>query len=194
MLKMNFGGRFRSAAFLPGAALALGLASFSGGAAAATCKVSSVSTGGVAALGCSGEQPFKKEFDDKIDNIDAGKLYGETFFITVTKIKDRKEAIEGTWSLLPGLTFAKGASYALALKGGPNTIFYQLNTSATSGTWSTADLLVGKKNNQAGLSNIQLYGTKTPVAPVPLPAAAWLLIGGMAGFGALARRRGKSAA
>lgn len=183
------GGRLRPAALLATAALALGLVP--GGAEAATCNASSVTTdSGIAALGCGTERPFEKMFDDKIDDIDKGNYLGEVFSIAITRTKDRNEAIAGTWSLLPGLSFEKGASYALALKGGKTTLFYALDTSANSGTWSTADLLVGAKDRQAALSNLSLYGTKAPAAaPVPLPAAAWLLVGGMVGLGAIARRR-----
>lgn len=117
----------------------------------------------------------------------------------------------GTWKLKDGFTFDPAGHYALALKGGavpggpngPNgngrpslvlsavngtpvaNAVYLLDISNTSGTWSTADL-TNAGGQQPGLSNVTLFGT---AAPIPLPAAAWLLIGGIAGLGAVARRR-----
>ena len=45
--------------------------------------------------------------------------------------------------------------------------------------------------NQAGVSHISFYNS---VAPVPLPAAAWLLIAGLGGIAAVARKRKAAAA
>lgn len=58
----------------------------------------------------------------------------------------------------------------------PTTVYALLNDAAT-GDKDYDDLVV-----------------RMDVAPVPLPAAAWLLLGGMAGLGAVARRRRKSVA
>lgn len=193
MLRTIWGGRgLRPAGVLAAAAILTVVGFSTGTASASSCYASNVTTDyGKSAHSCFDSLPTKHvPFWDKIDNVDSGNRKGDYFSIYVTDHKKGGDAIGGTWSLLPGMSFAKEAKYALELKGGPRSVFYHLDTSNTSGTWSTADLLVGKKDRQAGLSYIKMVGS---AAPVPLPAAAWLLIGGVAGLGALAKRRRASA-
>lgn len=124
----------------------------------------------------------------KIDTTNASGVFASAHFTLTTNAGNGS----GTWSLNPGLIFAPGASYAFALKGGQSNVAYLLDTSALSGTWTNLDLFTPNGRNNAGLSNITLYGTAAPApapAPVPLPAAAWLLVAGMAGLGAVARKR-----
>jgi hypothetical protein len=155
----------------------------------------------------------------KIDLPKAGPGGGAANFLEITFSADR---MTGTWKLRDGFSFDPNGHYALALKagapGGPpngppngrpngppngppvvlaangaNTVFnvvYKLDIANGSGTWSTADLL-NPGGQRPALSNITMFGT---AAPIPLPAAAWLLIGGLAGLSAVARRRKAAAA
>ena len=124
-------------------------------------------------------------FDDKINVEDT--LLGDMFKITVGT-----GATTGTWSLLEGFDFPVGESFAIALKAGSaqsgaGSVVYLLDTLATNGTWNTIDL------NEKQLSNITLFGTDTPAAPIPLPAAGVLLITALGGMGLISRRRRKTA-
>jgi hypothetical protein len=120
----------------------------------------------------------------KIETTTAAGTFSSTYFTVSTNAGNGS----GTWSLNPDYAFAPGASYAFVLKGATDNVAYLLDTGFASGAWSNLDLFTPNGKNNAGLSNMTLYGTATP-APVPLPAAAWLLLGGMAGLGAVARKR-----
>ncbi len=120
----------------------------------------------------------------KIDTTKAGGAFAGGF-LSVTSGAGNAS---GTWSLAPGTAFAPGGSYALVLKGATANVAYLLDTAFGSGTWTNADLWTPNGKNNAGLSNMTLFGTATP-APIPLPAAAWLLLGGLGGIGMIARRR-----
>ena len=94
----------------------------------------------------------------------------------------------GTWSFTagPGLTHAPAY---MVVKAATNWALYALD--ALAGDWSTAGLMTPNGKNQAGASHVSFYNS---VAPVPLPAAAWLLIAGLGGLGVVARRRRTAAA
>lgn len=122
-------------------------------------------------------------FADKIDNIDEGITLGDFFKITFTDFvieNGKTEAKAGTWELLAGFSFAPGESYAIALKSATSSFVYLLDPAFSSGTWSTVDL--GGK----AISNMTLFGT---VAPIPLPAAGFLMLGALGALGVAARRR-----
>jgi hypothetical protein len=135
--------------------------------------------GGAGVFGVSGWTDL-----GKIETTSAAGVFPSDYFSVTTNGGNAS----GTWSLNADYKFTAGASYAFVLKGGTDNVAYLLDSSVTSGSWTNLDLFTPNGKNNAGLSNMTLYGTTTP-APVPLPAAAWLLVGGIAGLGAVARRR-----
>lgn len=107
-------------------------------------------------------------------------------------------ATAGTWHVdfWPG---AATSEIAFVLKAGPEYAAYQMDQRAESlsGAWSTA-LLTSKKGPR-GISNISVWakpGGKIPPdpfvapAPIPLPAAAWMLMAGIGGLYGVRRSRG----
>jgi hypothetical protein len=107
---------------------------------------------------------------------------GSSGILTMTLNADGKS---GTWSVS---SWSGIGSAMLVLKGGPNFAAYLLDLAAgLSGEWRTDALLVGNSlQNSAGLSHITLY---TSPAPIPLPAAGFLLLGALGGLAAVRRRR-----
>jgi len=103
-------------------------------------------------------------------------------------------ALTGSPSLVSGLgggdppaTFSFSApgytDFVIAFKSGegqldPDWAAFLLPAGVTSGNWAIS--------GQQELSHVNLYGR---LSPVPLPATAWLLLTGVAGLGALARRQ-----
>lgn len=95
----------------------------------------------------------------------------------------------GTWSFAANPTLTHAPAY-MVVKAATNWALYTLD-GAMSGDWSTAGLMTPNGKNQAGVSHLSFYNS---VAPVPLPAAAWLLMAGLGGLGVVARRRRGAAA
>ena len=110
---------------------------------------------------------------DKSDDLLSGVLPGS---LTATP---PTSGLSGTFSITaPGYT-----DFIIAFKTGegqidPDWAAFRLPAGVTSGSWSIS--------GQQEMSHSILYGRLTPV---PLPAAAWLLLSGVASLGALARRR-----
>lgn len=198
------------------AILAAGLGFAAPPAEAATCHLGKVTTdSGIISRGCetnvaggganemNGYAVFGKTNWRDFGTIDLPGTSGG-----LLELAFDSEAKRGSWKLADGFSFDPDGHYALVLKGAPGkddgasargatpefeavfNVSYLLDTSAASGTWWTYDLRNGS-GEQVGLSNLALFGT---VAPIPLPAAAWLLIGGIAGLGAVARKRKAAAA
>lgn len=84
------------------------------------------------------------------------------------------------------------------LKGGNSFSAYLMDLSVTSGTWNTDGIEKGNGQPNPGLSHFAVYsggtngGGNPPPNPIPLPAAGWLLISGVAGLGFFGRRKAKS--
>jgi hypothetical protein len=107
--------------------------------------------------------------------------------VAVTTENDAGEGITGTWAYTGDISTV---DHVIAvLKAGSSFTAYLLDTSVDpfEGTWSTAGL------DDKGLSHFSLYtrtdGGGVGVEPVPLPAAAWMLLVGVGGLAAMARRR-----
>lgn len=119
-----------------------------------------------------------------------GTINGMKFSIALAE-----DGKSGTWFLNNDFFFPAGEDFAFVLKAATTSFTYLVDTSAgTSGTWSTVDITTpGQGNQQPTLSNIRLIGTAAP-SVIPLPAAGWLLLGGLGALGALGHRRRKQAA
>ena len=97
--------------------------------------------------------------------------------------------MSGTWSFAADASLTHRPAY-MAVKVPSAWALYALD-GALSGTWSTAGLMTPNGMRQAPVSHISFYNG---AAPVPLPAAGWLLMAGLGGIGAVARRRRGAAA
>lgn len=101
--------------------------------------------------------------------------------LSMTYAGDNKS---GTWSVS---SWAGIAQAMLVVKGADGFIAYLMDLSATSGSWNTLGL-VNNGGKQPEISHLSLYTTSGP-APIPLPAAGFLLLGALGGLAALRRRK-----
>jgi PEP-CTERM motif len=92
----------------------------------------------------------------------------------------------GIWSFTDA-TSGKALTHSpayMAVKGANTWALYALD-GAFFGEWSTGGILNGG-GKQPGVSHVSFYNS---VAPVPLPAAVWMLLAGLGSLGVVARRR-----
>ena len=109
-----------------------------------------------------------------------GEDYTSAFGITFDNSKN------GTWSFTASSLLTHLPTY-MVVKASTEWALYALD-GALSGNWTTSGLHT-PSGNQPGVSHISFYNGGSSPSPVPLPAAAWLLLAGLGGIGAVARRR-----
>lgn len=93
---------------------------------------------------------------------------------------------QGLWSLSDEWLWGAG-QFAFGIKGAKDSAVYLMDVAFRNGTWFVNDLST-PSGKTPDMSNIRLFGT-TPLAPIPLPAAGWLLIAALGGLFVMGRRR-----
>lgn len=106
---------------------------------------------------------------------DGSDLYPGIVSITTTPSTG---GLTGTWTLNPGTTGFIGTYVAIHAGGGQTDNLFEINSPGLSGTWGT--------ENDRGLSNFDLFGTKNSV---PEPGALALFSFGLIALGLYSRRR-----
>lgn len=117
-----------------------------------------------------------------------GDAIFEIMVMAVEGDEEEDSFIQGMWRLAEGSSFDPDYFYAFSIKGSTDQAVYVMDTSIDDGAWKTMDLL-NNGENFPGLSNIQLWKAPGNMTPIPLPAAGWLLLGGLGGLYAMKRRR-----
>ncbi len=140
----------------------------------------------------------------EIAKVDASEGSDTRLGLSVAEGNDDKS---GTWSV--SLWSSALTDIMIALKGGPTFSLYRFAPAlGTAGTWSTDGILKGNGKPGPGLSHFTVYGTNqggTPtgggngggggvpsVAPVPLPAAGWMILAALGGLLGLGRGQNRS--
>jgi hypothetical protein len=109
-----------------------------------------------------------------------GEYYPSAFEITFTDSKS------GTWAFTPDDALSLVPHY-MVVKAATTWLLFDLE-GALAGDWSTLGIL-NNGGQQPGLSHLSFYNTGSDTPEIPLPAAAWLMLAGIGGLGAVARRR-----
>ncbi|MDV3237700.1 MAG: VPLPA-CTERM sorting domain-containing protein [Gammaproteobacteria bacterium] len=95
-------------------------------------------------------------------------------------------AERGSFADLATMTIAD--LIAMEINGEPITV--QVHMPSEEGEGNGTEVVVFSPEFPEGIAREDLNnGGKEPVSPVPLPAAAWLMMSGIAGLAAVARRR-----
>ncbi len=188
-----------------GVAAALGLAVVLGGVANATpvkiagndcmpdtdqsAKGGTVRGGGGIETCTLNDSPFIIKFDFQDDGMikptlgSFSSITGDEFSFNIgSEVENGKTewAKTGTWLYTPDDASDPLITGWIA-KGGPNYFVYALGG------------FTGTFNIDKGLSHLTFFDTERPTTPIPLPAAAWMMLAGLAGLGALGRRRSAAA-
>lgn len=144
---------------------------------------------------------FFNSLEDWMDGEDGGGsyttgLFGETDWVSLARVDGEGTSdgltisygdageFDGSWSY-------DGALYeemVLVLKQGPTFAAYLFEGGIfEDGYWSTTEEAFG--NNAGGLSHATIYGRGDLLTAVPVPAAGFLLLGGLGGLALMRRRK-----
>lgn len=112
-----------------------------------------------------------------------GPVYDGAFTFT----RDDNEGRSGTWTYNPDGDEPRLPHY-MAIKAGTGWTLWDISgfDYGVAQVWDTVGLL-NNGGQQPGVSHISFYNSESTV--VPLPAAGWLLISGVAGLGLFGRRK-----
>jgi hypothetical protein len=106
------------------------------------------------------------------ESFDSGDIPGTVGDFTVTMDGD---LLSGTWS------YSAGTIDYVSVKAGSQWALYAYEPGASSGLWSTINLLVGK-GNQAEVSHLSFWKADSDLQQAPEPGTIFLLGTGFAGL------------
>ena len=123
-----------------------------------------------------------------------GRLTWTTYTTTIGDTGGKPLAIAGDWSYIThDKNGASADTFGYILNGARIELFDSAGPKSQAGMFSlllsTGDVFGWYVDSVDGLGGRAMIGVTAEVAPVPLPAAGLLLVGGMAALGAAARRR-----
>lgn len=96
----------------------------------------------------------------------------------------------GTWTFIQGSTVYEVVG--IEINGGSHGALYAVTPAALLGFWDTNDLLAGNSDNPPDLSHLDFYARAFGTPPgVPEPLTLSLFGAGLAGLGAIRRRKAK---